>query len=383
MVEKLRQHYGLKPQPVKIVDPYQMLGKVDAELAERMGVDVIGATPRNNLFGFANENWKPWQTPWGQTVLVGEKFNVSESPKGGFYLYPQGDVDAPPSGHMPADAFFFDTIVRQEPFEEDELDFENNMQEFNPVGDDDIAYWKAVVANLRGTEKGVIGNVGGTALGDIALVPAPFLKYPQGIRDISEWYMSTVMRPDYIKQIYEKQTDIVIQNLQVLAPIIGDAFEAIFMCGTDFGTQDSQFCSADTYRDLWLPYYKKVNDWIYANTSWKTFKHSCGAVEPFMQLFIESGFDIINPVQVNALDMDPRRLKFEYGDKLVFWGGGIDTQKMLPYGTPKQVREQVLNHCDIFSRDGGFVFTSVHNVQANVPIENVVAMLDAVHEFNG
>ena len=98
--------------------------------------------------------------------------------------------------------------------------------------------------------------------------------------------------------------------------------------------------------------------------------------------FIEAGFDIINPVQVNAKGMDPKHLKETYGKQLTFWGGGIDTQKTLPYGTPAQVREEVLRHCDIFAKDGGFVFNTVHNIQADVPVENLVAMIDALHEFN-
>jgi uroporphyrinogen-III decarboxylase len=155
------------------------------------------------------------------------------------------------------------------------------------------------------------------------------------------------------------------------------------MCGTDFGTQESSFCSPGTYRSLYHPYYKKMNDWIHAHTGWKTFKHSCGAVFDFMPLFIESGFDIINPVQLSANGMDPKALKREFGGDLVFWGGGVDTQKVLPFGTPEEVREQVLHRCEIFAPGGGFVFNSIHNVVAKSPIENVVAMIEAVKEFNG
>jgi uroporphyrinogen-III decarboxylase len=130
-----------------------------------------------------------------------------------------------------------------------------------------------------------------------------------------------------------------------------------------------------------MPYYKKVNDWIHLNTTWKTFKHSCGAVESLMAHFIESGFDIINPVQINAAGMDPRKLKKEYGDKLVFWGGGVDTQGAFAFGTPGQVKEQVKSQCGILNDNGGFVFNTVHNIQANVPFENVVAMLEAIKEL--
>ncbi|NOR74526.1 MAG: methyltransferase, partial [Draconibacterium sp.] len=157
----------------------------------------------------------------------------------------------------------------------------------------------------------------------------------------------------------------------------------VFVCGADFGTQDSTFCSEKTFRRLYVPYYKKINGWIHKNTNWKTFKHSCGAVESFMSRFIDAGFDIINPVQINATGMDPVHLKKTYGKDLVFWGGGIDTQQTLPYATPEKVRDEVLRLCDIFAKDGGFVFNTVHNIQANVPVENIVAVVNAIQEFNG
>lgn len=135
--------------------------------------------------------------------------------------------------------------------------------------------------------------------------------------------------------------------------------------------------------DLWIPYYKRINNWVHQNTKWKTFKHSCGAVESFMHKFIEAGFDIINPVQINAKGMDPVHLKKTYGKYLVFWGGGMDTQNALPNISPEKVRDEVLRLCEIFAKDDGFVFNAVHNIQANVPVKNIVAMLNAVKEFNG
>jgi uroporphyrinogen-III decarboxylase len=155
------------------------------------------------------------------------------------------------------------------------------------------------------------------------------------------------------------------------------------MCGTDFGTQNGSFCSPATFDELWMPYYRKMHDWIHAHTGWKTFKHSCGAVEGFMSHFIDAGIDIINPVQCSATGMDPQTLKDRYGDRLVFWGGGVDTQQVLPFGTPAEVRAQVLERCRIFSQNGGFVFNAIHNVQAQTPVENIAAMINAVKEFNG
>ena len=163
---------------------------------------------------------------------------------------------------------------------------------------------------------------------------------------------------------------------------IGDIVQAVFICGTDFGTQTSAFCSVKTFRNLYFPYYKQVNDWIHSRTQWKTFKHSCGAVSKFLPSFIDAGIDILNPVQCSATGMDPEQLKANFGDRLVFWGGGVDTQRVLPFGTPAEVREQVLRRCEIFAPGGGFVFNTIHNVQAATPVENIVAMLDAVHEFN-
>jgi uroporphyrinogen-III decarboxylase len=195
--------------------------------------------------------------------------------------------------------------------------------------------------------------------------------------------MSLKSRRDYIHQIFERQTKIVLQNLARVHRTIGNTVDAVFLCGTDFGTQTSAFCSVPTFRELWLPYYKRMCDWIHANTRWKCFKHSCGSVKRFYESFVEAGLEIVNPVQCSATGMEPEGLKRDFGDRLTFWGGGVDTQKTLPFGTSSEVREQVLSRCDSFAPGGGFVFNSIHNIQAGTPVENIVAMFDAVREFNG
>ena len=160
------------------------------------------------------------------------------------------------------------------------------------------------------------------------------------------------------------------------SPVVG----GVFMSGTDFGTQVSTFCSVETYRRLWMPYYKRVNDWIHKNTNWKTFKHCCGSIRSLIPSLIESGFDILNPVQISAEGMDAKRLKSEFGKDIVFWGGGIDTQHTLPFGTPEEVYHEVLQNIEIFADGGGYVFNPVHNVQSNVPLENILAMFKALNE---
>lgn len=382
-VAALREHYGLPRQPVRVWEPYQMLGHLDDELLDVLKIDTVGIFPRNTMFGFPAEDWKTFRMPWGQEVLVPGQFNVTEETNGDLLMHPEGDTSAPPSGRMPRSAFFFDSIIRQPPIDESQLDPADNLEEFVPVSEDDLDYFEREVQCGHASGRAVVATFGGMAIGDIALVPAPFLKHPKGIRDVAEWYMSTALRQDYLHTVFERQTEIALENLAKLFARVGNSVDVVFICGTDFGTQSSTFCSVATYGDLYMPYYQRMNDWIHAHTQWKTFKHSCGAVESFMERFIESGFDIINPVQCSATGMEPGRLKAKYGDRLTFWGGGVDTQQTLPFGTPEEVRQQVLDRCEVLGPDGGFVFNAVHNIQANTPIENIVAMFEAVHRFNG
>jgi hypothetical protein len=382
-VAGLRQYYGLEKRLVKVHEPYQMLGFVDDDLKDAMGLDVDGFFRRKTLFGFPTGNWKEWRTPQGLEVLVPGGFETTVDSQGYILIYPEGDRSAHPSGRMPKDGYFFDTIIRQESIDDEHLDPQDNLEEFALITPEEIAEITADVKETGRTGRAVMATLGGTAFGDIALVPAPFLKHPKGIRDISEWYLSTRSRRGYIHQIFSRQCEIALQNLARVHEVSGDTIDTVFVCGTDFGTQTSSFCSEATFRDLYYPYYKQVNDWIHRNTSWKTFKHSCGSVRRFIPAMIEAGFDILNPVQCSATGMDARELKREYGDRLVFWGGGIDTQRVLPFGTQEEVRAQALERCRVFGEDGGFVFNTIHNIQACTPVENIVAMLDAVRIFNG
>ncbi len=382
-VAALREFYGLEPRPIKVHEPYQMLGQIDEDLQSVLGIDTEGVFPFETMFGFQNVNWKPWQMPHGLEVLVAEDFNTTTDKNGSTLIYPKGDLLAPPSGIMPKDGFFFDSIIRQEPLDDNQLDPQDNLEEFSPITDIALEYFAKETQKARDTGRAVIATFGGTAFGDIALVPAPFLKRPKGIRDIEEWYVSTLIRQDYIHKIFEYQCETALKNLGKINLAVGDTIDAVFICGTDFGTQSSTFCSLQIFRDLYMPYYQNINAWIHKNTSWKTFKHSCGAVEPLITSMIECGFDILNPVQCSARGMDAEELKRKYGDDIVFWGGGIETQSILAFGTPEDVREQVLQRCEIFAEHGGFIFNAVHNVQANTPVSNLVGMIEAVKEFNG
>jgi uroporphyrinogen-III decarboxylase len=379
----LREYYGLEQRLVKVHEPYQMLGWIDDDLQTVLGIDVEGIYGPETMFGYRNENWQPWRMDDGTEVMMSGNFRTTKDGNGDTLVYPAGDRSAPPSGRLPKNGFFFDTIIRQEPIDETKLDPADNLQEFGPVAEATLDHFEAESGRAGATGRGIIASFGGTALGDIALVPAPGLKHPKGIRDVEEWYISTLTRRPYIHRVFERQTEIAIGNLEKIHSRVGDQVQAVFLCGTDFGTQQSTFCSVAAFRELYMPYYKRINDWIHRHTAWKTFKHSCGAVETLLPAFIESGFDILNPVQVSAAGMDARNLKEKYGRDIVFWGGGIDTQKTLAFGTPEEVRAEVLERCEVFGRDGGFVFNSVHNIQANVPAANIIAMFTAIGEYNG
>jgi uroporphyrinogen-III decarboxylase len=139
--------------------------------------------------------------------------------------------------------------------------------------------------------------------------------------------------------------------------------------------------SADLYRELFKPLHEKMNRWVHENTDWKTFYHTCGSIRELLDDFHEAGIDILNPVQVTAAGMDPRFLKDRYGSKFVFWGGGVDTQKVLSFESEENVRGNVRDLLKIFAPGGGFVFSAIHNIQDKVPVGNVLAVFDEVDRF--
>ena len=382
-IYKLRQTMKLDPPgaPVKVLDPYQMLGEVEMDLVDALGVDVVQAPAAATLFGYKREGWKPWKLFDGTPVLVPEGFNTEPETNGDVLMYPEGDRRAAPSGRMPAGGFYFDVIVRQPPLDEANLDPDDNTEEFTPISEADLAYFKNEVEGLyRETDKAVFAGFCFSSFGDIALVPASWLKNPKGIRDIEEWYISTVARRDYVYRVFEHQCEVALANLEKLLQALENKVQVTLITGTDFGAQNSLFISKQSYRDLYKPFHKAINDWLHRNTSWKTFIHSCGSVVELIPDFIEAGFDILNPVQTAAAGMDPKGLKERFGEQIVFWGGGVDSQRTLPFGTPEEVKAEVRDRVAIFGRGGGFIFSAVHNIQAGIPVENLVAMFEAFRE---
>ncbi|MDP6524160.1 MAG: uroporphyrinogen decarboxylase family protein [Kiritimatiellia bacterium] len=381
VVYGLRQALGLDEPgtPVKVRDCYQMAGDIDLQLIGALQLDIALIPSLNTMFGFPKTDWKPWTTFEGVPALVPGLFNTEPDEKGDILQYPCGDRTVSPSGRMPNGGFYHDAIIRQEPIDDSKLNPEDNFEDFGPISDQELEFVQEGVDNYYGnTELALTIGIPGAAFGDIALVPAPWLKHPKGIRDIEEWYISTVTRRDYLQEVFARQTEICIENIEVIYEAVGDKVQLAMMDGTDFATQESLFCSPDSYAELYLPHAKKVNDFIHANTKWRTVKHCCGACEPMIPKFIDAGYDVLNPVQCSAAGMDPEMLVDKYGDDVVFWGGGVDTQKTLPFGTPEEVREEVKKRVEILSRKNGYIFNAIHVIQCKTPVDNVLAMFEAV-----
>lgn len=380
---RLRRALGLARRRVKVIEPFQILAEVDAEVIEKLGVDTIGLQPPTTMFGFANENWKPWRLFDGTEVLIPGLFNTTQDRDGNLLLYPHGDTSASPSGKMPKGGYYFDGIVRQETIDEKHLDpHEWVKDQYSVFTEEELRYLEETAKNLyQNTDLSLVGCFWQGGFGDIATVPGLSVRHPKGIRNPQDWIMAHALYPKYIKGIFSLQCEIVLQNLKLYYQALGDKIDVIIVSGTDLGAQKASSISPDMYRDIYKPFHKMVNEWIHKNTSWKIFYHTCGSIVSLLDDLVEVGVDILNPVQCSAAGMDPLFLKEKYGDKLVFWGGGIDTQRTLPFGTPEQVRREVAQRCQIFRKKGGFVFNAIHNIQPKTPTENIIAMFETVKDF--
>lgn len=382
---RLRAALGLEEYPIEISEIFQMLGKIDEDMMTYAGADIIGLNNPSNMFGVPDGPLKPFTMPDGTPTLIaqGNEYDIKDD--GSVYMYPQGNRSVGPSGHMPANGSFFDNINRAPAFDEDDLTpAEDFKDDFGILNDETARYLEKKSKLLyEGTDYAIIGNLGGAGLGDSAMVPGPHVLAPKGIRSFEDWLMAHMLYPEYIEEVFEMQTQAMLKNLEIYRQAVGDRIQIVWISGTDFGTQNGEFFRLDVFRELYKPYYQRINDWVHKNTHWKTFFHCCGSIVNYLDDFVEMGVDILNPVQLSAKGMDPHMLKEKYGDKLVFWGGGVDTQQTLPFGTPEEVKAQVKERLEILSKGGGYVFAPIHNVVAKTPVENLIAMYEAVKEFNG
>lgn len=384
-LHQLHQHL-LGPDPdyrVRVHEPYQMLGAVEEALSQALRLDVIGVHGPGTMFGFrTDKDWKEGTSMQGIPLLLPEEFVVSDDGSGGWLVHHGGDPSAPPRGHMPAGGFYFDTIPTENEVDDEYLDPRDNCEEFAPISEADADFMAARAARAAAdTDYGIYMTLPGLGFGDIALVPAPMLAHPKGIRDLEEWYVSTLTRPDYVRKVFDYQLECALETIDRLAERAAENVDVVFTSGTDFGAQHGPFLSVGTYRDLFKPYHLEINRRIHEKTRWKTFLHTDGSVRDLIPEFIEAGFDVLNPVQWNCTGMDPKELKSEFGKDLVFWGGAINSQGPFANGSPDEVYREAREMIEVFFSDGtGFVFNGMHNIQHGVPVENILAMFKAADD---
>lgn len=361
---KLRHHLGIPGPPPKVFDLFQMLAEIEPEVADRFGADCVFINRPAVAFGITNADWRPFALFDGTDVLVPGGFNPETGARGDLVLRRGDEIIA----RMPRNGFYFDRLEKYPGALHPDLD----SWEPPRLSEADLQHYahEARVA-FEQTDKAVVAAMG----------PPYELFNGLGQGDFEAWMITFATEPEYVERLYAKLTGAWLENLAALHRAVGDRVQ-ILQIADDFGTQNAPFLSPAMFRDLVMPAYKRGIDWIHANTQWKVLLHSDGALVPLIPSIIEMGVDALNPVQTTAAGMDPARLVAEFGRDIAFWGGSCDCQGTLTTGTPRQVADEVRRNLDAFHPlDGGHVLASVHNIQANVPPENIVALFDAALEF--
>lgn len=377
---ELRKGLGLEPKIPKNLDAMMCLAYVDRDIQEALDVDCIGIDIKTNGWGVRNENWKLWHFPNGAPMYVGGDFAWTRDENGVTYAYPQGDTSVPPSGYMPTTGFYYDLTDRQEDLDAKTVwnAREDYKDDYTLLTDEDLKELEDQATYFyNNTDKSLFGSYWKAGLGDNLLAFGPWLKEVKGVRKLQDWYLTILERPEYIRELFEMQTEVSIENMKLWYQAVGNKIDCMGISGTDWGCQNGLLISLDVFRELYKPYYQKVCDWIHQNTEWKVWMHSCGSVTKILPDLIEMGIDVINPVQCSAKDMDAKELKAKFGDDIVFWGGGCNQQKTLVTGTPEECYEETKHNAEILGKGGGLIGCNVHNLQYGVPIENYLAEMQA------
>jgi len=355
---RLKDRLGIRT-PTRVFDLYQMLAEVEQPILDRFGVDVVGLYRPAVVFGIRNEQWRPWRLFDGTPVEVPGAFQPTVEPGGDLLLsYPDGR----PMARMPKGGFYFDRLdtypgaAHADP-EKLELPL-LTAEECDHLHAQAEALW-------QNTDKAIICQLG----------PPYELFFGLGTGDFQAWMITLATEPDYVAALNEKLVETWIENLRRFSAAVGDRVQ-ILQFNDDLGTQEAPFLSLRMFRERIMPHYKRGLDWVHQHTKMKVFMHNDGAIFDFIPTLIEMGVDILNPVQTTAKGMDPARLKQQFGDRLVFWGGSCDCQHTLAFGTPEQVAAEAAAHLRVFAPGGGYVFAAVHNIQAAVTPENVLALFD-------
>ena len=340
---RLRQHLGLAETLPPLVNRIEQIGLVDEDLRQRLQIDVEGIWPQAAAsFQLDLQDRGPdwyFRDEWG----VGRRM-----PKDGLYF---DLVDYPlVRAHSSADVEAFAWPDASD-----------------PARFTGMAEHARQITQQRGRACMLTG------------ITAGVMETSSWQRGFDSFYTDLVENRDLIEALFDKVVEIKMAYWEKALALLGDDVDVVVEAD-DLGTQTSLLISPRMYRSLLKPRHKRLFEFIHARTNAKIFFHSCGAVKPLIPDLIEVGVDILNPVQVSASGMDTGELKREFGKDIVFWGGGVDTQHVLGAGSPDEVRTEVRQRVTDLAPGGGFVFATVHCIQANVPAENIQAMWEALYE---
>ena len=363
---KLREKLGLNNSDVKVIDIFGMLARVDLDVMEALGIDIVLAPSLKPRFGLSINRWKE-QTFWNNIkVFIPYEAETVINGDESLLLLANGRV----VGKMPKNGYYFSEIANSTmgdigqldgPIDPDKARFENSFT------DEEIEFrYKTTKDLYNNTDKAIV------------------IDYTDNIRwdtSIPNWLYSMAAYTERTNQLHEKKSYAILERVKLLAQAIGK-YAQIFAIYQDWGTQRGELVSPDMFKELVMPHYKRIFNWIHDNTTWKVLFHSCGSISKIIPYMIEMGVDILNPVQCEAFCMDPKYLKKTFGNKLVFWGGGVDTQNVLNYGSKEEVYNQVKERISILGEGGGYVFAPTQDIQPDVPVENICAMAKAVKSFD-
>lgn len=370
---KLRAALALEPRMVDVYDPVQQLAIVHDDVLDRLGVDTVELGR-----GFCREDnwWVDWTLPDGTPCRMPAWAKPERAGTGWVVRAPSGRVMA----RMPEQAITFDQVYW--PFLDDEEDL-SRIEELYPEhlwtgmasppgpsisGPAELA--AGAHALRASTDRAILGLFGGN-----------LLEMGQFYYRMDNFLMMLGGEPQRVHRFLDALMEVHLRNLEQFLGAVGDSIDVICF-GDDLGTQNSPQISPRMYREFFKPRHAILWGRAKQLANVKVMLHCCGAVRPLLRDLIEAGLDAINPVQISCRGMEAEGLKRDFGTDLTFWGGGCDTQRVLPNGTPAEVREHTLHQCEVLAPGGGFVFQQVHNIMANVPPENILAMYHAVQDFN-
>jgi len=376
--EKLRKYLGMNDHPLKLYDVWQQLAYIDDDILEYFHGDVRSIERMYSVWwnpDITLDKWKDGRLTDGTKALVPEGFSPVK--EGKFYLIrnSRGEIVA----KRTEDGLYYDHVGIYHPLSQatnaDEL--KKQYRDLFPKGQDITSEEQDY---LRGESRKLRKN---TDYALLAYFGGSLFEMGQYLRGYEQWFLDIAENKE--EGIASCLVDLLLEDylegLDTFIKVLGKKADIIGFGGDDLGMQTSPLISPATYRQLFKPGHQEMWDLVKRKSTYKIFLHSCGSIAELLPDIIEAGVEIINPVHINARNMDPERLKREFGQDIVFWGGGCDTQRVLPRGTLKNIEEEIRKNISIFAPGGGFVFAPVHNIQPDIPPEKIVRLYETAYTY--